>query len=150
MIALRPCSRAKRTAGSRYARDLPTPVPASARRERSCCSAVATAAASCCCWGRNSNPRPLESTPSAEKSKRLCATRSSTIREKGRKEERHHCSTRSPDEGRGRCRGRSGKKARRVLISVLPSTKYHLLIFVSWVVNPLRSIGPFTTSSRMA
>src|SRR6266513_2543526 len=76
MIAFCFCPSANRTAGTRYARDLPTPVPASTTRCRSSSSARATATAISCCCGRNSKFFAFESRPPSEKIVRTRSTNS--------------------------------------------------------------------------
>ena len=76
MIAFFFCPSANRTAGTRYASDLPTPVPASTTRCRSSSSARATAAAICCCWGRRSKFFALARSPFAEKNDSVVSTKS--------------------------------------------------------------------------
>src|ERR1051325_6207215 len=70
------CATAKRIAGTRYASDLPTPVPASTTRCSPVVSACATATAICCCCGRYSKLLALESGPDGEKNSSTCFTRS--------------------------------------------------------------------------
>src|SRR5438045_8890849 len=60
-------SSAKRTDGTRYPSDLPTPVPASSTTCCSSSSARAIRAAISCCCGRNSKFFALESGPFSEK-----------------------------------------------------------------------------------
>ena len=76
MIAFLFCPSANRTAGTRYASDLPTPVPASTTRCRSSSSARATAAAICCCGGRRSKFFALARSPFAEKNDSVVSTKS--------------------------------------------------------------------------
>ena len=76
MIAFFFCPSANRTAGTRYASDLPTPVPASTTRCRSSSSARATAAAICCCCGRRSKFFALARSPFAEKNDSVLSTKS--------------------------------------------------------------------------
>src|SRR5438874_7573065 len=69
-------SSAKRTDGTRYPSDLPTPVPASSTTCCSSSSACATRAAISCCCGRNSKFFALESGPFSEKKPRTRCTNS--------------------------------------------------------------------------
>src|SRR5437660_4166877 len=76
MIAFFFCPSANRTAGTRYASDLPTPVPASTTRCRSSSSACATRAAISCCGGRNSKFFAFDRGPFGEKNARTRSTNS--------------------------------------------------------------------------
>src|SRR4029077_1778663 len=76
MIAFLCRSRAKRTDGTKYPSDLPTPVPASTMRCCSSSSACAMRAAICCCCGRNSKFFALDSGPFSEKKPRTRSTNS--------------------------------------------------------------------------
>src|ERR1039458_5607810 len=67
---------ANRIAGTRYARLLPTPVPASTAKCSPLARACATATAISCCWGRNSKFFDCERTPFGEKIAATCWTRS--------------------------------------------------------------------------
>src|ERR1043166_6666012 len=67
---------AKRIAGTRYARLLPTPVPASTARCSRRSNARATATAISCCCGRNSKFFARERIPVGEKISSTCRTRS--------------------------------------------------------------------------
>src|ERR1700744_5836139 len=67
---------ANRMPGMRYARDLPTPVPASTARYSRFCKARATAMAISCCWGRYSKLLALERMPLGEKISSTRETRS--------------------------------------------------------------------------
>ena len=79
MIAFFFCPSANRTAGTRYASDLPTPVPASTTRCRSSSSARATAAAICCCCGRRSKFFAFARSPFGEKNDSVRSTKSEPI-----------------------------------------------------------------------
>ena len=68
---------ANRIAGIKYARLLPTPVPASTARCRPSINRRATATAISCCCGRYSKFFERDSTPAGEKISATCFTRSS-------------------------------------------------------------------------
>ena len=64
ITAFRSKSKANFTAGSKYPRDLPTPVPASTSSGASTWSALATAKAMLCCSARYSKSLARENNPS--------------------------------------------------------------------------------------
>ena len=70
------CDFAHITAGMRYARDFPTPVPASTTRCFRSASASATATAISCCSGRYSKLFASDSNPSGEKIFRIVSANS--------------------------------------------------------------------------